>query len=85
MLEQEIGINNYKILHSDRDRHGGEIACYIRNDLVVLFYLPFPVKLKIISFKISIPSQFQVMLQATMNFAHFWIEAINKSYNKDEN
>ena len=32
MLEQEISIDNYKILHCDRNRHGGGVACYIRND-----------------------------------------------------
>ena len=32
VLEQEINIDNYKILHCDRIRQGG-VACYIRNDL----------------------------------------------------
>ena len=26
-------INGYKILRSDRNRHGGGVACYVRNDL----------------------------------------------------
>ena len=33
VLEQEISIDNYKILNCDRIRHDGRIACYIRNDL----------------------------------------------------
>ena len=30
VLEQEISIDNYKILHCDRNRHGAGVACYIR-------------------------------------------------------
>ena len=33
VLEQEISIDNSKILCCDRNRHGGAVACYIRNDL----------------------------------------------------
>ena len=32
VLEQEINIDNYKILRCGRNRHGGGVACYIRND-----------------------------------------------------
>ena len=33
VLEQEINIDNYKILHCDRNRQGGGVARCIRNDL----------------------------------------------------
>ena len=33
MLEEEISIGNYKILRCDRNRHEGDLACYIRSDL----------------------------------------------------
>ena len=33
VLEPEIQIDDYKILRCDRNRHGGGVACYIRNDL----------------------------------------------------
>ena len=33
VLEQEISIDNYKILHCDRKRQGGGVACYKGNDL----------------------------------------------------
>ena len=33
VLAQKISTNNYKILHCDNNRHGGGVACYIRNDL----------------------------------------------------
>ena len=32
VLEPEIQIDDYKILHCDRNRHGGGVACYTRND-----------------------------------------------------
>ena len=31
VLEQDISIDNYEILCCDRNRHGGGVACYIRN------------------------------------------------------
>ena len=33
VLEQEIGIESYKILNCDRNRHDGRVASYLRNDL----------------------------------------------------
>ena len=33
VLEPEIEIDDYKILRCDRNRHGGGVPCYIRNDL----------------------------------------------------
>ena len=30
VLEQEISIDNYKILRCDRNKQGGAVACYIR-------------------------------------------------------
>ena len=33
VLEPEIQIYDYKILRCDRNRHGGGVAFYIRNDL----------------------------------------------------
>ena len=32
VIAQEANIDNYKILRCDRNRHGGSVACYIRND-----------------------------------------------------
>ena len=37
VLEQEINIDNYKILRCDRNRQSGGVACYIRNDLTYNF------------------------------------------------
>ena len=33
VLAQEISTDNYKILRWDKNRHGGGVACYIRNYL----------------------------------------------------
>ena len=33
VLEPEIRIDDYKILWCDRNRHGGGVACYVRNDV----------------------------------------------------
>ena len=32
VLDPEISIDNYKILRCDRNRQGGGVACYVRND-----------------------------------------------------
>ena len=31
--DQEVNINGYSILRSDRNRNGGGVACYVRADL----------------------------------------------------
>ena len=33
VLAQKISTDNYKILRWDKNRHGGGVACYIRNYL----------------------------------------------------
>ena len=33
VTDQEVNINGYSILRSDRDRKGGGVACYVRTDL----------------------------------------------------
>ena len=42
VLEPEIRFDNYKILRYDRNRHGGGVACYIRNDLSYNIISVFP-------------------------------------------
>ena len=57
VLDPEISIDNYKILRFDRNRLGGGVACYVRNDLgykiLSVFPLSFPVMLKTFSLKMS--------------------------------
>ena len=33
ILDSEIQIDNYQIIRCDRNRKGGGVACYVRNDL----------------------------------------------------
>ena len=33
VVSSEIQIENYDLIRSDRNRHGGGVACFIRNDL----------------------------------------------------
>ena len=33
ILDEEINIDGYKLARSDRNRHGGGVVCYIRNDI----------------------------------------------------
>ena len=51
MLEQEINIDNYKILRCDRNRQGGGVACYITNDLSYNILPVFPCEIENIFLK----------------------------------
>ena len=33
VLDGEINIDGYEVIRSDRNRHGGGLACYVRNDI----------------------------------------------------
>ena len=55
VLEQEISIENYKILGCDRNRHGGGVACYIRNCLSYNILSVFPCEIENILFEILLP------------------------------
>ena len=50
VLEQEINIDNYKILRYDRNRQGGGVAYYIRKDLSYDILSAFPCETKNIFF-----------------------------------
>ena len=43
VLEQEISIDNYKILHCNRNRQGGGLACCIRNGLNYNIVFPWEI------------------------------------------
>ena len=51
-LESEIQTDNYKILRCDRNRHGGDVACYIRNDLSYNIKYIFPREVESVFFGI---------------------------------
>ena len=52
VLEQEISIDNYKILRCDRNSHGGSLACCVRNDLSYNILSVFPREIENIFFSI---------------------------------
>ena len=33
VLDGEVNIDGYEVKRSDRNRHGGGVACYVRNDI----------------------------------------------------
>ena len=51
----EIQIDDYKILQCDRNRHGGGVPCYIKNDLNFNISV-FPHEIKSIFFEILLPN-----------------------------
>ena len=62
VLEQEINIDNYKILHCDRKRQGGGIACYLGNDLSYKLSV-FPCENENIFFEILLPNSQPVIVR----------------------
>ena len=62
VLEQEISIDNYKILACDRNRHGGGVACYIRNDLSYNILSVFSCEIENIFFEILLPNSKPVIV-----------------------
>ena len=56
VLLSEIHINNYKTLHCDRNRHGGGVVCYIRDDLSYDSKSFFPTEIENIFFELLLPN-----------------------------
>ena len=56
VLEPEIQIDYYKILRCDTNRHGGGVACYIRNDLSYKIISVFPREIESNFFEILLPN-----------------------------
>ena len=56
VLDPEISIDNYKILRCDRNRQGGGVASYVRNDLSYHTLSVFPREAENIFFEILLPN-----------------------------
>ena len=56
VLSSEIQIDNYNTLHCDRNRHGGGVVCYIRNDLSYDVKSFFPPEIENIFFELLLPN-----------------------------
>ena len=65
VLEPEIRFDNYKILRYDRNRHGGGVACYIRNDLSYNIISVFPREIERLFFEILLPNSKPITLGTT--------------------
>ena len=55
LLQLEIQINNYDLLRRDRNRNGGRVPCYIRNDISYNQKQYFPEEIENIFFEILLP------------------------------
>ena len=56
ILPSEIHIDNYNTLCCDRNRHGGGVVCYTRNDLSYDVKSFFPPEIENIFFEILLPN-----------------------------
>ena len=56
VLDPEISIDNYKILSCDKNRQGGGVACYVRNDLTYNTLFVFPREVENIFLEILLPN-----------------------------
>ena len=84
VLEPKIQIDNYKILQCDRNRHGGGVACYIRNDLSYNILSVFPGEIKSVFFEILLPNSKPITvgtIYSPLNQSNF-LEVPNENMNK---
>ena len=51
----QVNINVYSIIRNDRNRHGGGVACYVKNDLCFNTKKIFPNSTEHVFFEILIP------------------------------
>ena len=84
VLEQEINIDNYKILRCDRNRHGGGVACYIGNDLSYNILSVFPCEIENIFFEILLPNSKPVIVGTIYRppSQNNFLELLNSNMNK---
>ena len=52
ILDSEIQIDSYQILRCGKNRKGGGVACYVRNDMSYIEKDPFPEEIENIFFEI---------------------------------
>ena len=84
VLEQEISIDNYKILRCDRNRQGGGVACYIRKDLSCNILSVFPCEIENIFFEILLPNTKPVITGTIYRppSQNNFLELLNSNMNK---
>ena len=55
VTNMEVNISGYSIIRNDRNRHGGGVACYVKNDLCFNTKKIFPNSIEHVFFEILIP------------------------------
>ena len=55
VTNMEVNINSYSIIRNDRNRRGGGVACYVKNDLCFNTKKFFPYSIEHVFFEILIP------------------------------
>ena len=55
VINSEVNINGYSIIRNDRNRNGGGVACYVRNDLCFNIKNVFSNSLEHVFFEILLP------------------------------
>ena len=83
-LEPDIEIDDYKILRCDRNRHGGGVACHIRNDLSYNIISVFPSEMESVFFEILLPNSKPITvgtIYRSPNQSNF-LEVLNENMNK---
>ena len=84
VLGPEVEIDDYKILRCDRNRHGGGVACYIRNDLSYNVISVFPSEIESVFFEILLPNSKPITVGTIYrppNQSNF-LEVLNENMNK---
>ena len=84
VLGPEVEIDDYKILRCDRNRHGGGVACYIRNDLSYNVISVFPSEIESVFFEILLPNSKSITVGTIYrppNQSNF-LEVLNENMNK---
>ena len=67
VLSSEIHIDNYNTLHCDRNRHGGGVVCYIRNDSSFHVKSFFPSEIENVFFEILLPNTKPIVVELFMD------------------
>ena len=83
-MEPEIQIDDYEILRYDRNRHGGGVACYVRNDLIYNISFVFPREIENVFFEILLPSSKPITVEKIYlpaNQSNF-LGVLNENMNK---
>ena len=62
VLDGEVSIDGYEMIRSDRDRHGGGVACYVRSDMAFNIRKDFSTDVENIFFDILLPNSKPILV-----------------------